>query len=315
MAVANFIAGDWGTSHLRLFLCDGNGTVLDHNTGPGAAAGGAFARIFGELVRPWRAKFGELDAVLCGMVGSSIGWLQAPYIACPARPEQIGAGCVSPGDARVHIVPGLSCRNCLDAPDLMRGEETQILGALQLDPSLRHGRHLVCLPGTHTKWAVLQDGVVLEFVTALTGELFALLREHSVLARGSSAQETQLARAAFEAGMARFKACPRAQLLHLLFEARSRVLAGELAAAATGAYLSGLLIASDIAGALALMPWAGTGAPVRLVGSPELTARYAAGLAARDCGALELDGAAASLAGLLFVNRQLTPGAPAHDPA
>jgi 2-keto-3-deoxy-galactonokinase len=93
------------------------------------------------------------------MVGSSIGWVEAPYLACPARPKDIAAACARVREGRIRIVPGLSCRNRFDAPDVMRGEETQILGALDLQPDLRQGRRLLCLPGTHTKWVLLEEGV------------------------------------------------------------------------------------------------------------------------------------------------------------
>ena len=162
MGAENFIGGDWGTSHLRLFLCDGQGALLDSRTGPGAAeASGHFSDVFASLAAHWEGSLGTLPAVLCGMVGSSIGWVQAPYVVCPAIPEEIADACVLLRGGNVHIIPGLSCRNRFDAPDFLRGEETQILGALHLAPILRHGRWLICLPGTHTKWALLEDGVVL----------------------------------------------------------------------------------------------------------------------------------------------------------
>ena len=123
MADASFIAGDWGTSHLRLFLCDGDGRILERADAAGAAAAaGRFANLFDALVAPWQQRGGPLPAVLCGMVGSSIGWVEAPYVPCPAAPEQIAAACVALRDGAIHLVPGMSCRNRLDAPDVMRGE-------------------------------------------------------------------------------------------------------------------------------------------------------------------------------------------------
>jgi 2-dehydro-3-deoxygalactonokinase len=310
MPAAGFLAGDWGTSHLRLFLCDAAGGVLESVSGPGAAeASGRFAALFSQLTAPWRQAHGALPAVLCGMVGSNFGWLQAPYVNCPAQPEQIGAGCVSPPGEAVHIIPGLACRNHFAAPDFLRGEETQILGALQFDASLRRGRHLLCLPGTHTKWVVLEHGAVIGFNTAPTGELFAILKEHSVLVRKPQDGAAPVAGEAFERGLSQFNTFPQAQLLHRLFECRSRLLAGELAPAATGAFLSGLLIASDISGALALLADAAGGAPVRLIGAPALTSLYAIGLAQRQCSSLQLDGVQAALAGLTQVYQLLTMGA------
>jgi 2-dehydro-3-deoxygalactonokinase len=314
MNAASFIAGDWGTSHLRFSLCDAAGHLLESRTGPGAATvangdlgrdGGrerAFGQAFATLAAHWEESYGKLPAVLCGMVGSSFGWTEAPYVACPARPEQIVDACVTLLEGRVRIVPGLSCRNRLDAPDFMRGEETQILGALQLAPALRNGTRLLCLPGTHTKWVVVQDGVVREFLTAPTGELFAVLCQHSVLVRKPASAADPIDAHAFQQGLAQFGEFPHAQLLHRLFECRSRQLAGQLAAAAADAFLSGLLIGSDVHGALRLLAY-GTPAPVYLIGCAQLTRLYALALDAQDCESIEMDGAAASLAGLSHVHR------------
>ncbi len=308
MAAAAFLAGDWGTSNLRLFLCDGGGAVLDSAAGPGAAASsGKFDAVFSGLTAAWRARHGMLPAVLCGMVGANFGWRQAPYVSCPTKPEQIGAACVSPAEAAVYIVPGLSCQNRYGAPDFLRGEETQLLGALQLDPGLQRGRQLLCLPGTHTKWVLLEDGAVMEFNTAPTGELFAILKEHSVLVPRPAIDQAA-DDAAFERGLAQFNAFPQAQLLHRLFECRSRLLAGELAPAATAAFLSGLLIASDISGALPMLTHAADGTRVQLIGAPSLTALYAKGLASQQRDARQLDGASASLAGLSRIYQHLQQG-------
>jgi 2-dehydro-3-deoxygalactonokinase len=307
MGDASFVAGDWGTSHLRLFLCDAQGVALDSSAGPGAAAvGGRFAATFQSLTARWEQHHGALPAVLCGMVGSSIGWTQAPYVACPAMPEQIAQACVTLLDGSVHIVPGLSCRNRFNAPDFLRGEETQILGALNLEDALRQGCRLLCLPGTHTKWVVLQDGAVSEFFTAPTGELFALLSEHSVLVGKHGRLEVAADAAAFREGLARFNEFPELQLLHRLFECRGRQLSGELAAAAAAAYLSGLLVASDVHGALRALSGSIAARSVCLIGSSQLTQLYASALAVHGYGASCVDGAAASLAGLAQVYRQLS---------
>ena len=306
MAGASFVAGDWGTTHLRLFLCDSDGLVLDSTEGAGAAeASGRFADILEGSLAPWRQHHGALPTVLCGMVGSSIGWIQTPYVPCPAEPKQLADACVSLCGGSVHIVPGMSCRNRFNAPDFMRGEETQIFGALETDPQLRRGNHLLCLPGTHTKWVVLKNGTVSEFLTAPTGELFALLRDHSVLV-GNLAGETAVGGIAFEQGLAQFTSFPQAQLLHRLFECRSRRLSGELTPQAAASYLSGLLIASDISGALRLLSDEVGAGGVHLIGSPDLTQLYAAGLASQHYGAARIEGACASLAGLALVHRQLT---------
>ena len=307
MGEAGFIAGDWGTSHLRLHLCDANGASLDTREGPGAAdLNGGFGDAFDSLTAQWEEARGQLPVVLCGMVGSSIGWVQAPYVPCPAMPDQIVDACVALRGGRIHIVPGLSCRNRFDAPDFLRGEETQILGALNLVPSLRQGCRLLCHPGTHTKWMLLQDGRIREFLTAPTGEVFALLRDHSVLVRKPDGAGTALDANAFKEALTYFGRFPHAQLLHRLFECRSRRLSGELAAQTTDAYMSGLLIASDVLGALRLLSDSISARSVVLIGSPELTRLYAIALAAEGCEASEIDGAQASLAGLVHVRQRLS---------
>ena len=303
--VATFVGGDWGTSHLRLFLCDAQGAVFDSRTGPGAVnASGHFSDVFESLAARWEESLGTLPTVLCGMVGSSIGWVQAPYVVCPVKPEQIADACVTMRGGSVRIIPGLSCRNRFDAPDYLRGEETQILGALQLAPALRHGRWVLCLPGTHTKWALLEEGSVREFLTAPTGELFAVVREHSVLVGKHEARWDQDRFGDLHQGLARFNSFPHAQLLHRLFECRSRQLSGELGAPA--AYLSGLVIASDVHGALRVLSSSIETRLVYVIGSSDLTQLYATALACHGYDATRVEGGAAARAGLARVYRRLS---------
>jgi 2-dehydro-3-deoxygalactonokinase len=307
MSPATLVAGDWGTSHLRLFLCQVDGTVIDRLDGPGAASvHGDFPGVLDALLAGWTRQYGALPVVLCGMVGSSLGWILAPYAECPASAERIAQACVELHGGRVHIVPGLSCRNRLNAPDVLRGEETQILGALHLNASLRSGSHLLCLPGTHTKWALLEDGSVREFLTAPTGELFALLCRHSILV---SDQHLQLDLHAvadgpdFEHGLMQVRRFPTASLLHRLFECRSRRLTADLAPEDAMPLLSGMLIASDVQGAVRLFGAPGVRTTVQLIGTPRLTELYARALVSQDCDANVIDGSLASLNGLLQVHR------------
>lgn len=311
MTGPRYVAGDWGTSNLRLYLCDEDGGLVDSAEGPGVAGMPAgFGSLLDTLLEPWETRHGRLPILLCGMVGSNIGWVPAPYVDCPALPEQIAGACVWAGDRRARILPGLRCRNRLGAPDFLRGEETQILGATRLTPALARGHHLLCMPGTHTKWALLHDGRVAEFLTAPTGELFAALRDHSVLLRGSDTALDISASGAFEDGMQRMHDHPRAQLLHLLFECRSRVLAGT-PGAADAAFLSGLLVASDVRGALDLLGRGSDTGDVTLVGARHLNQAYAAALGHESVVVHCLDGAEAARAGLAEVYAQLgRQGAP-----
>lgn len=295
-----FIAGDWGTSNLRLWLCGADGTVLDRAGGPGvAAASGQHETVFVEATAPWRAAHGPLPTLLCGMVGSSIGWVEAAYHPCPADVRSLASGLTrfTAAGAGAAIVPGLSTRNRLDAPDVMRGEETQILGALAARPDLAQGRHLLCLPGTHAKWVLLADGSVQNFQTGFSGELFALLRQHSVLGRGSDGLQPQPG-PAFALGVE--QALSGAPLTHLLFQARSRQLLGGMSAQDALSFLSGLVIGADIAGGRAGIDEKLDG-PVVLVASPALVQSYQAALSIAGRDGIGLDGGELALAGLLSI--------------
>lgn len=307
MTAPVFIAGDWGTSNLRLFLCDASGVPQHQCSGPGAAQShGRFADIFASLTAPWTERHGPLPAVLCGMVGSTIGWTEAPYVPCPTRPQQIIEACVALDKGRIRIVPGLSCRSPFEAPDVMRGEETQILGALGLHQPLCKGRWILCLPGTHTKWVLVEDGQVRNFFTALTGELFAVLRDHSILARAPQGTDPTADTSAFTQGVTDLGRFPDTQILHKLFECRSRQLKGEFPPHAAAAYLSGMLIASDVLNALRALADFGAERTVFLIGTPELTRRYASVCARADYNTQCVDGSDAALAGLSQVFRRLS---------
>src|SRR6187455_2286435 len=234
-----FIAGDWGTSNLRLTLCDAEGHALDTRKGPGAAESrGKHAEIFDGLVTDWKDAHGALPAVLSGMVGSTIGWLEVPYLPCPAELYELAEDPASVRDD-VFIISGMRCSNPLGAPDVMRGEETQLLGARHLDETLDQGKQLVCMPGTHTKWVSLHEGVVQEFLTAPTGELFGMLCEHSVLVRDKATPITHQS-ADFERGVAESVRHPEVNLLHRLFQSRSLRIDKQLTAEGAASWMSGL---------------------------------------------------------------------------
>jgi 2-dehydro-3-deoxygalactonokinase len=301
MSEAAFIAGDWGTSRLRLYLCDGQGGVLARGEGLGASAPDCAGR-FAAAVAAWDKAHGMLPTVLGGMVGSTIGWKEVPYLRCPAKPQAISGAALrfEAGGRAVAILPGLSCTGRTGAPDVMRGEETQILGALRLDPGLARGRHLFCLPGTHAKWVAVDNGAVMQFQTALSGELFELLRHHSVLARDGG--EVDSDSSALARGLDFARANPDADLLHLLFSTRARVVTGEMAKGDAASYLSGLVLGKDTATALKLFERDG---PVQLICSPQLAALYGRALKAYGVPVAVIDGDAAALAGLVHAHAEI----------
>jgi 2-dehydro-3-deoxygalactonokinase len=300
---AAFIAGDWGTSNLTLALCDEDGQALEARKGPGAAdSRGRFAEVFDELTADWRKMHGSLPSVLCGMVGSAFGWREAPYLPCPADLYELAEDPIVVRDG-VSIVPGMRCTNPLGAPDVMRGEETQLSGAQCIDSSISTGKWLVCMPGTHTKWVSMNGSVVQEFLTAPTGELFAMLCEHSVLVRDPATPIEHHPRE-FERGLAESAKHPDASLLHRLFQSRSLRLDKQLSPEGAASWMSGLLIGTDVGGALPLFAGHDANAPVYVIGAPQLTASYALALTRRGRTSIQIDGAKAALAGLGLVYRE-----------
>jgi len=300
MSKAAFIGGDWGTSNLRLYLCDEAGQVLERGEGGGASVPDCAGR-FAEAVSAWDRYYGVLPAILSGMVGSTIGWKEVPYLECPANPSAIAAAadCFRVDGRPVAILPGLRCTSITGAPDVMRGEETQILGALRLHPELAKGRHVLCMPGTHVKWVELKDGAVVRFQTALSGELFELLRRNSVLARDGG--EVAL-NDAFLRGLNFAQANRDADLLYLVFSTRARVVTGEMPKAEAASYLSGLIVGKDVTTAGGLFD---LGDKVPLICSPALGALYARALADNDVDSMIIDGDSASLSGLILAQAEI----------
>jgi 2-dehydro-3-deoxygalactonokinase len=301
MSAAAFIAGDWGTTNLRLRLYSADGRVLDSCDGPGAAdSRGRFAEVYDGLTAAWRAS-GSLPALLCGMAGSTFGWVEAPYLLCPEEIDNV-AGSLARARPDVHIVPGMRCANPLGAPDVMRGEETQLLGALALHPALSQGRHLVCMPGTHTKWVALHDGTALEFLTVPTGELFRLLCDHSVLVRDRDTPTAHQPRE-FERGLIESGKHAGVPLLHRLFQSRSLRLDKQLSAEGAASWTSGLLIGTDCAGALPLFD--NLDGPVYIVAAAPLAELYAAALARLGRPGIRVPGEDAAFGGLVRIHTAL----------
>ncbi len=275
---ARLIALDWGSSSLRATLmADGGRVLAERRSDSGAtrlaAAQAGFEEHLRALAGDWIAAHPGIPIAACGMVGSAHGWLEAPYAACPVALAALPAHCVTvagSGGLSVRIVPGVSSRAPGLTPDVMRGEETQIAGLLAAQPELA-ARASVVLPGTHSKWVDVRDGRIAALATRMTGELFAVLSAHSVLGR-SIETSTVFQAEAFDAGVRAGAPGHGADLARRLFGVRALGLFGEWPAVALGDYLSGLLIGSEIAAALAQ---ADAAAPRVLMGEPALCERYA----------------------------------------
>jgi 2-dehydro-3-deoxygalactonokinase len=261
----NLIGIDWGTSSLRAARFGSDGRVAEERALPRGiltVQAGAFAQVFEEICGDWMRAPGAL-ALICGMAGSRQGWVEAPYCRCPAGFAEIASQLTWIAPGRIAMVPGLSCEH-EGVPDVMRGEETQVFGALDL---LALDDALLVLPGTHSKWVAASGGRIERFATFMTGEVYALLRQHSILARTMPEADGELDETAFERGVGH--ALRSATLLHAAFSARTFALFDRLPAAALPSYLSGLVIGEEL-GAQHF----GAPADVVVIGSEALTRRY-----------------------------------------
>jgi len=283
---AAFIGIDWGTTHRRASLVGDDGAlVAERADGDGAlACAGRFRESLEALVAGWPEAGPRLPVVMAGMVGAGIGWQAVPYLEGGVPLSGLASHLVpvaqTPPGRRWSIVPGWCLRGEGGAVDVMRGEETQLFGALHLlGPDAADGCYV--LPGTHSKWVRLQAGRITELRTYMTGELFALLRQHGTLAsamQSSGAGETPGMRhdsvaddPDFLRGVADAAAGP--VLTHALFGARARVVTGAMAPVAAAAYVSGLLIGAEWCDAQRRAP---REEPVRVIGEPALAALHAA---------------------------------------
>ena len=289
MVRPDWIAADWGTSNLRLWAMGTDGAVLDQRSsdrGMGRLARADFEPALLALIGDWLGS-GVTPVLACGMVGARQGWVEAAYrpVPCPPVGLPMTAAPVTDSRLSVRIVPGLS--QTRPSADVMRGEETQIAGVLAAAPGWDG---VVCLPGTHSKWAEVSAGEVVSFRSFMTGELFALLSSQSVLRHGMGEGFDD---DAFDAGLAEGLARPES-LTARLFTLRAEGLLADLPPAAARARLSGLLIGAELAAA---KPW-WLGRDVVIVGEGGLAALYARALAAQGVPARQVPAQDATLAGL-----------------
>ena len=266
------ISVDWGTSSFRAYLADSRGaTIAEIGQGKGALtlARGEHEPYLASVLADWKSAHPHLPVVASGMVGARQGWIEAPYAPCPAGAADIAAAIVaapSPSLGDVRLIPGVSHHDIRGAPDVMRGEETQILGALAAE-GVESG--VFVLPGTHSKWARVEGGRIVGFETFMTGEVFAVLKEHSVLGRMMAAPREAAEGAGFALGLDAAAALERpGDILHAIFMTRTFALFDKVAPDQLAEYLSGLLVGAEI------LAGAKGAREATVIGSAALTARY-----------------------------------------
>ena len=297
------IALDWGTTSLRAYLLDAAGSIVERREGgPGIMRidNSAFEAALEAFVGDWLRAHPDAALIASGMIGSKQGWREAPYCPCPAGEADLAANLIRvplAGGRQLAIVPGVSHVDPhTGVPDVMRGEETQIIGALPAT-----GSHVAVLPGTHSKWAWFDDGAITSFASFMTGEVYAALTEHTILGRLMKLDAPH-DDAAFARGVVYGLEAPSA-LLNRLFSARTLGLFDRLGTAVLPSYLSGLLIGTEIGGALAI---GGRPPRVLLIGNPALSLRYSNAFAIADLqSGVSPEDAAAS--GLWRISRAARP--------
>jgi 2-dehydro-3-deoxygalactonokinase len=276
MTAAALVAIDWGTSNRRAWRIDRSGAVLDgrHDSeGLLAIKEARFAESLHGLIGDWLAQAPGVPVLMAGMVGSKRGWVEAPYLSAPLELQVLGQRLHPVADlagSAVRVVPGVCFKPAEHPPDVMRGEETQIYGALALS---NQDSALLLLPGTHAKWAQVTDGVLREFRTYMTGELFTVLRKHSIL--GQLMEAELFAEEAFFHGLRISRQAASGGLLHDLFSVRTLGLFEQFAPTAGSSYLSGLLIGAELIDACRHFQQAAV-ETILTVGSAELSALYRA---------------------------------------
>ncbi len=296
-----FLACDWGTSNLRAWVLEADGSVREGRKFPWGVAKlqpGEAIHILRDEIRPGLSAQ-DLPAILCGMVGSALGIAAVPYVDCPVDAAALASRMhrVEGDGPETYLVPGLRCLRPNGDPDVIRGEETKVLGWLALDPARRRGERVLCLPGTHGKWILVRDGRIERFLTAMSGELFDVLSHYSVLRSDDPADDE----AAFDAGVEAGRG--EDALASRLFAVRSKVVGGDLPADKARSYLSGLLIGDETTRMARSFSLDGK-TPVALVGEPHLCVWYERALGALGMGCEAAPGDDPVLAGLRILHQK-----------
>jgi 2-dehydro-3-deoxygalactonokinase len=297
------ILADWGTTNLRAWAVAEGGRVIDRcGQGGGllAVKDGRFAESFAAFCGDWLDQHHPVPAILSGMVGSKLGWKEAPYVTAPVVLADIGRQLCFVEDipgASVWIVPGVRLDDPAQ-PEVMRGEEAQILGALAM---LGRDGGVFLLPGTHAKWAIVEGGRLIAFRTYMTGELYGLLRGAGTI--GQLIEGDERDPGAFRRGVERSRSPDAANLLHSLFSVRTLGLLGGLPRSGLASYLSGLLIGAELQDGARWLEGRGLTRSLTLIGSPEMIEAYSAAAELCGLGQTGLESAAILPGALLAIAR------------
>jgi 2-dehydro-3-deoxygalactonokinase len=273
----HLIGLDWGISSFRAYLMDNSGQMIDtvtNQSGIMQVGRRSFEDVLVDSIDHWQIQYPEASIIASGMIGSRQGWFEAPYVSCPAGLAELAdnlSSIITSRGKKIWFVPGVMRRAVDNTPDVMRGEETQIFGSVQNNSD----RCSFILPGTHSKWALVEKGRIVWFTTFITGEIFGVLCNHSIL--GKLMEEDQHDDAAFLKGLecADRAMTARQGILNKLFSVRSLGLFGELRPTGLKSYLSGMLIGAEVTEAIWQIKHK---TRIRLVGDLWLSGLYAKAL-------------------------------------
>lgn len=306
--VHQWVAVDWGTSNVRAWgIGDGGAVAWSRSSDRGMSrlSPADYPEVLAELLAPVvAADIGSVEVLICGMAGARQGWREAPYLEAPAALGGLLAASVRPDIGNkaldVRILPGI-CQKRPGGEDVMRGEETQLLGLLALRPGFSGS---VCMPGTHSKWARIEDGRIAEFETAMTGELYEVIGTHSVVRHALAGErDGPKTEDGVDAGLTAGLREPEL-LSTLLFRTRAASLLSERGPDWCSGYLSGLLVGAEVAGH---RRWFGE-APLPLIGSTRLCRLYGAAVARTGGQTETIDATEATVAGLVAARNQRRSG-------
>ena len=305
----SIVLGMWGTSHLSLYLVNpSTGVVKAKSQGPGISmlGGRSPEEALFEIVDKWIEEQTVSEIYLSGMVGSTLGWVDVPYMECPLDMSDISPHVVRfiARDIPIVIIPGLACQNLLGHNDVIRGEETELLGWFSTASTQQLKSSLICIPGTHTKWIKIENGKIDSFLTSVVGEMYQIISANGVLAKPHFGKTVQSSNA-FMLALDNISKRP-SNLMNLLFTTRANAVRGEFSPEDSTDYLSGLLIGADIQAATDCFGREPFSEGIPLIGSNYLVDRYSQALSYWEYSAEKLSSGEIGRRGLYLAYQQIS---------